>query len=246
LVERELPKLEVAGSRPVVRLTRARVDVCAKCRGIPLKPASRADDKHMEERARLRVAVTAVRSQALDLLTQVSHGPAAGPDESAPELVARLQRVGNDLGWVFDKLPADATLAAEDPSRHAAAALTFGYLTVPSEVPPADQAERWLRILRLHGRTGEALQRAGVRELPLATVAEPARGPRRAGQQEVIRCAAELARLAGAGTTDTVHVLFAVRVVFGSSLDRALYGHGIGWDQLTNQLVSEPALQATR
>jgi hypothetical protein len=198
----------------------------------------------MEEGARLRVTVAAVRSQALDLLTELSHGRGrAGHDT-----VARLQRVANDLGWVFSQLPTDAAAPVADPlqgldpapSRHAAAALILGHLTVPAEATATDQAERWLRILRLHGRAGEAFRRVGIRERPIATVAEPAKGARTLGQHEVIASAANVARAAGASTTDTVHVLFAVRAVFGPSLDRALYAQGISWDQLTKQLVDEP------
>jgi hypothetical protein len=209
----------------------------------------------MERGTRLRVAVAAVRSQALDLLTEASHENALGCEESGPEAVARLQRVSNDLGWVFDKLPAGVGAKPGDPleglepppSRHAAAALILGYLTVPPEAHPVDQAERWVRILRLHGRTGHALRQAGVRERPLATVAERARGSNGRGgpRRQVFTRAAEVARQAGASTTDTVHVLFAVRAVLGSSLDRALYGHGIGWDQLLSQLAGEPAARAT-
>jgi hypothetical protein len=197
----------------------------------------------------VRVTVAAVRSQALDLLSALSHA------DAPHEAVARLQRVANDLGRVFAALPADAAGPVDDPldgldpppSRHAAGAITLGYLTIAPEAPAADQAERWLRILRLHGRAGQALQRLGIRELPPATVAEPPKSTSSrlapgSAQWTVIESAAGLARTAGAPTTDTVHVLFAVRAVFGSSLDRALYGHGVTWEQVTTQLVDEPAL----
>src|SRR3954471_8110666 len=107
----------------------------------------------MEEGARLRVTVAAVRSQALDLLTELSHGRGrAGHDT-----VARLQRVANDLGLVFSQLPTDAAATVADPlqglapptARAPAAALILGHLTVPAEATATDQAERWLRILRL-------------------------------------------------------------------------------------------------
>src|SRR3954471_4861952 len=40
-----------------------------------------------------------------------------------------------------------------------------------------DEAERWLRVLRMHGRVGEALQGLGVPEAPLMTHARPAPSP---------------------------------------------------------------------
>src|SRR3954451_2966575 len=36
-----------------------------------------------------------------------------------------------------------------------------------------DEAERWLRVLRMHGRVGEVLQALGVPEAPLMTSAPP-------------------------------------------------------------------------
>ena len=36
-----------------------------------------------------------------------------------------------------------------------------------------DEAERWLRVLRLHGDVGAALQALGVGEAPLVTELEP-------------------------------------------------------------------------
>jgi hypothetical protein len=117
---------------------------------------------------------------------------------------------------------------------------------VSPEAPRVDQAERWLRILRLHGRTAETLRRIGLRERPLATVAEPSRRFRGPGQQDVISRAAELARAAGAQTTDTVHVLFAVRAVFGSAFDRALYDGGTAWNELTDALVTVAEPEAVR
>jgi len=39
---------------------------------------------------------------------------------------------------------------------------------------PEDEAERWVRVLRLHGVVGTALQSLGVGEAPLETAAQPA------------------------------------------------------------------------
>jgi hypothetical protein len=193
---------------------------------------------------RLRNSVAAVRSQAIDLLTEASRQGLGRHDADA---VTRLQRVANDLGVVFEALPGHPVEPIRDPlieaqsaaSRDAAAVLTLGYLTVPANAQPVDKADRWIRILRQYGRVGEALERLGVRERPLATVADPSDSGGDSDSEEMVaRWAGEFARRAGAPTVDTVHVLFAVRKVFGSSLDHALYRRGTGWEQLTEQLVT--------
>src|SRR3954469_8965016 len=128
--------------------------------------------------SRLRTSVAAVRSQAIDLLTEASRQGLGHHDADA---VTRLQRVANDLGEVYESLPEPSNGPSPDPlteaqaaaSRDAAAVLTLGYLTVPAGAQPVDKADRWLRILRQYGRVGAALERLGVRETPLATVADP-------------------------------------------------------------------------
>jgi len=199
--------------------------------------------------ARLRAATAAVRSQVLDLLRDAANLGMAR-DSSAHEVVARLQRASNDLGEALRSLPESGPGAQRDqlegmepaPSRDAAVVLTLGSLTVPAGATGVDKAERWLRILRLYGRVGAALLRLGVPEGPVATVAEPATKPEESGQprseEKVARCAADLARSAGAATVDTVHVLFAVHEVFGAGLDRALYHRGTTWDELVESLAS--------
>jgi hypothetical protein len=205
--------------------------------GTPLQDPLAAAD-------RLRTSVAAVRSQAIDLLTEASRQGLGRHDADA---VTRLQRVANDLGHVFEALPEHSRGPIEDPlaevqssaSRAAAAVLTLGYLTVPANAQPVDKADRWLRILRQYGRVGEALERLGVRESPLATVADPTDSGGESDSEEMVaRWAGEFSRRAEAPTVDTVHVLFAVRKVFGTSLDHALYRRGTGWQELTEQLVT--------
>jgi hypothetical protein len=198
---------------------------------------------------RLRRSVAAVRSQAIDLLTEASR---QGLGRHDPDAVTRLQRVANDLGQVYDALPDHCKGPIEDPltevqsaaSRDAAAVLTLGYLTVPPNALPVDKADRWLRIMRQYGRVGEALERLGVRESPLATVADPADTEGDSDSEEMVaRWAGEFSRRSEAPTVDTVHVLFAVRKVFGTSLDHALYRRGTGWQELTEQLVTHVGVE---
>jgi hypothetical protein len=205
--------------------------------GTPLQDPSAAA-------GRLRTSVGAVRSQAIDLLTEASRQGLGRHDADA---ITRLQRVANDLGEVYEALPDHSNGPIEDPlaeiqpaaSRDAAAVLTLGYLTVPAGTHPVDKADRWLRILRQYGRVGEALERLGVRESPLATVADPTDSGGNGDSEEMVaRWAGEFCRRAEAPTVDTVHVLFALRKVFGASFDHALYRRGTGWEELTEELVT--------
>jgi hypothetical protein len=201
---------------------------------------------------RLRNSVASVRSQAIDLLTEASR---QGLGRHSADAVTRLQRAANDLGAVFEALPDYSAAPIRDPlsevhtpaSRDAAAVLTLGYLTVPADAQPVDKADRWLRILRQYGRVGEALGRLGVPESPLATVADPsASGEQHDSEEMVARWSGEFARRAASPTVDTVHVLFAVRKVFGASLDRALYRRGTGWLEVTEELVTRAGAELAR
>ena len=195
---------------------------------------------------RLNDSIAAVRNRVLDLLRDATQLGLAR-HASAHEVVARLQRASNDLGEALRSLPEQGSPERHDPidgmdpapSRDAAVVLTIASLTVPPGAPVVDKAERWLRILRLYGRVGAALLRLGVPDGPMATVAEPAVNGHENWHTEetVARWAAELAHSSGAATVDTVHVLFAVRKVFGSALDRALYDRGTTWDQLVAGLA---------
>jgi hypothetical protein len=201
---------------------------------------------------RLRTSVAAVRSQALDLLTEASR---QGLGRNAADAVTRLQRVANDLGEVFEALPDPPSAVLRDPlievqsaaSRDAAAVLTLGYLTVPAGAQPVDKADRWLRILRQYGRVGGALERIGVPDTPFVAVADPSStGVRTNSEEMVARWSGEFARRSGFRTVDTVHVLFAVRKVFGSSLDRALYRCGAAWEQLTEELATHAGAEVAQ
>jgi hypothetical protein len=107
-----------------------------------------------------------------------------------------------------------------------------------------DEAERWLRVLRMHGRVGEALQGLGVSEAPLMTDARPAPSPVAAplpgGEpvDVVISRAGRMAAIRGADRVGTVDVLFAVLETYGSAFDRALYIRGTSREELLERLPS--------
>ena len=109
-----------------------------------------------------------------------------------------------------------------------------------------DEAERWLRVLRMHGRVGEVLQALGVPEGPLMTDARPA-PPSDVGAQAgasvdaICRVAVRMANARSADRVATLDVLFAVIATYGSAFDRALYVRGTSRDELLERLVSVPA-----
>jgi hypothetical protein len=113
-----------------------------------------------------------------------------------------------------------------------------------------DEAERWLRVLRMHGQVGEVLQGLGVSEAPLMTAARPAQFPAGApstGEDPVdvvCRWAVRLAATRGADRVGTVDVLFAVLKTYGSAFDRALYIRGTSREELLERLASPTGARA--
>ena len=128
-------------------------------------------------------------------------------------------------------------------SQDAAIVLALADTAVPFAHSPEDEAERWVRVLRMHGWVGAALQSLGVGEAPLETPAQPAsvRLLRRRPLGEdivaiVSRRANELARTRGGTVVSTVDVLFAVFDVYGKVFDRALYIRGTSREELIERL----------
>jgi hypothetical protein len=105
-----------------------------------------------------------------------------------------------------------------------------------------DEAERWLRVLRMHGRVGESLQALGVPEAPLMTYARPlpAEGttPNAGAVDAVYRRASAMAVARAADRVGTIDVLFAVLATYRRAFDRALYIRGTSRDELLERLVS--------
>ncbi len=108
-----------------------------------------------------------------------------------------------------------------------------------------DQAERWLRTLRLHGQVGTAMQALGVGESPLMTGSDPrpkgSDAPPLGDEvvERVVRRASELAIERQAAQVCTVDVLFALFEIYGGLLDRALYLRGCSREELIERLPGE-------
>ena len=119
------------------------------------------------------------------------------------------------------------------PDLDAALVLGMASTAIPFADSREAEAERWLRILRLHGEAGAALQSLGVSEAPLEDapvhVDEDEPGSVAAGEDVIERVGDAAAAAAASreapcfGTTD---VLVGVIDVYGSDFDHVLRAHG--------------------
>lgn len=125
----------------------------------------------------------------------------------------------------------------------AAIVLGIASVAMPFARTPKDAAERWLRVLRLHGEVGIALQAMGVSEGPLSAPADvEARQGRTVGIDDrdavaqVAECAARIAARRGVTGVATTDLLMAVMHIYGADFDRVLQAHGADRDELIERL----------
>jgi hypothetical protein len=133
-------------------------------------------------------------------------------------------------------------------SQDAALVVALAGTAIPFAHSAEDEAERWLRAMRLHGQVGSILQALGVGEAPLMTGSEhdhaeghgtPNMGPD--VLDEVTERASQFAAGREAETVGTPDILFAVFDVYGKLFDRALYLRGTSRDELVERLTSAAA-----
>jgi ATP-dependent Clp protease ATP-binding subunit ClpA len=131
------------------------------------------------------------------------------------------------------------------PGVDAAMVLGMASTAIPFARSREAEAERWLRILRLHGEAGVALQSLGVSEAPLEAVNELGRQPASDGseqqaQRDVVAVVSETALQAaearGSHTVGTDDVLLAVMEFYGSDFNRVLHLHGTDRDEVLQRL----------
>jgi hypothetical protein len=134
-------------------------------------------------------------------------------------------------------------------SQDAALVVALAGTAMPFAHSAEDEAERWLRALRLHGQVGASLQALGVGEAPLMTGSEdehaegtPTRGPD--VLDEVTRRARDFAAGREAEAVGTADLLFAVFDVYGKLFDRVLYLRGASREELVEKLVGPGAAEA--
>jgi hypothetical protein len=106
------------------------------------------------------------------------------------------------------------------------------------------EAERWLRLLRLHGEVGIALQALGVSEMSLPLPApdherdRPDEVPGLDAVEAVTEHTVRIARERGANGVATTDVLMAVMHVYGEDFDRVLIAHGTDRDEVLERLTA--------
>ena len=133
-------------------------------------------------------------------------------------------------------------------SQDAALVVALAGTAMPFAHSAEDEAERWLRAMRLHGQVGAALQALGVGESPLMTGSDhdhadgqgtPTLGPD--VLDEVTRRASDFASAREAETVGTPDLMFAVLDVYGKLFDRALYLRGTSREELVERMVGSGA-----
>jgi hypothetical protein len=133
-------------------------------------------------------------------------------------------------------------------SEDAALVLALAGTAIRFADSPESEAEHWLRILRMHGEVGAAMQGLGVGEKPLQPE-EESPGPagtqrfRRGGDNMVSLArtrAAENAVERGSELVGTVDVLHAVSGIYGSYFDHVLDARGASFEELSERLTSAP------
>jgi hypothetical protein len=136
----------------------------------------------------------------------------------------------------------------EHPSPDIDAALVLGMASTAIPFARSREAEavRWLRILRLHGQAGAALQSLGVSEAALDghTEADRAPGEPATGEDIVARVGEGAARAAGrrgAASVGTIDVLLAVMDVYGPDFNEVLRAHGTDRDEVLQRLEKQAA-----
>jgi hypothetical protein len=132
------------------------------------------------------------------------------------------------------------------PDLDATLVLGMASTAIPFARSREEEAERWLRILRLHGEAGTALQALGVSEAPLEdlTEAAPAHGAPDASQDvvaSVVAGASERAHERGAPSLASEDVLRAVMDFYGADFDHVLRAHGTDRDEVLARLELQAA-----
>jgi hypothetical protein len=134
--------------------------------------------------------------------------------------------------------------APRAPDTDAAMVLGMASTALPFARSVDAEAERWLRILRMYGDAGTALQGLGVSEAPLEALSEEAEGERadaakldgRGVVAAVTEHAARAAGRRGAHNIGTSDVFVAVMEVYGADFDRVLWAHGTDCDEVLERL----------
>jgi hypothetical protein len=142
--------------------------------------------------------------------------------------------------------PADDDVSPSSTGLSGDAALVVGLAAtaMPFAHTAEDQAESWLRTLRLHGSVGTALSALGMSEEQLLSRSVPKSQsvgtpvPEGDVIERVVRSATEFTIARGGEVAGTGDLLFALFDVYGRIMDRALFMHGITRSQVFDALAA--------
>jgi hypothetical protein len=122
----------------------------------------------------------------------------------------------------------------------AAMVLGIASTAMPFARTADEEAERWLRVLRLHGDVGSALQALGVSEDSLVSSEHETHDATDGLHSEAVtNIAAEAVKVAAARNSPgvaTTDVLIAVMSVYGTHFDHVLRAHGTDRDEVLARL----------
>jgi hypothetical protein len=124
-------------------------------------------------------------------------------------------------------------------SQDAALVVALAGTAIPFAHSAEDEAERWLRALRLHGEVGRVMQALGVSESPLSDGEEPSHGTPPLGEavlERVTRAAAGFTADRDAETVGTQDLLRAVVDAYGDLFEHVLYVRGTSAAELIEHL----------
>jgi len=137
-----------------------------------------------------------------------------------------------------------ATVIAPD----AAMVLGLASTALPFAGTPEAEAERWLRVMRLHGQVGIALQALGVSETQVSEhdhagdhEHDAVSGGDPDAVAHVVEHATRIAGERGSSGVATTDLLMGVMHVYGEDFDRVLQIHGTDRGELLEQLARQDA-----
>ena len=141
-------------------------------------------------------------------------------------------------------------------SQDAALVVALVGTAIPFAHSAEDEAERWLRTMRLQGEVGKLLQALGVGEAPLmgspweGSASPPDEGETSplgdAGLERVAQAAERVAARRRADSVGTEHLLLGVLDVYGELFDRALYVRGTSSAELVEHLGDPHPARSSR
>lgn len=142
----------------------------------------------------------------------------------------------------------DTTPSGEKPSFRGSAkiAVALAATAMPFASTHCEEAERWLRILRVNGAVGNAMQALGLPEEPFEACGPVEGGdPRQPGTVEaVIAAAAEELRGRGGEAITTEDLFAGVRSVYGPAFEGALAARGTTSSEVLELLARREANSA--